>query len=755
MKIARKYSEFLLYQLMESVMVTTTEFKDILNIIPDTDKIADVLWEIIKRGKDIKTNYNMIGVDPDKNDEISFIPDSQYQRFITKGDDISTKTKSKVAIGRLVRQILKDNGHEGFTDSDIEKFVNSFKAAWNKKHGITNRETKIVKGKDIQKWYSSDNYKSDKGTLGSSCMRYPNVNNFMRLYSENPDKVSMVIVTEEGQLVARAILWELSWCEKNDIKYFLDRIYTEGDSDQEYVYNWVIDNVVKGNKSIVASYFKREFNEMIIKLDKVIFDTYPYADTMNYLYEKIENGKLTGSGYVSNEHHEKNDDIVKNFVISEIRDHRNGQPTVFSHRYSSKLDIYISIFDAVETIDGQWVPKSMCKWCEYKDIWIFEDDAVYSESMGDWIAKSDAISHEKYGLILRGSLLNIAVKYIGTYTDPTDIYSALDAGEVLFEFDEVLRKSIEKNEFFVPEYRPGRQRYYSNEFRVLDHWGEPQIRLTCYKLNEVVDSFSSVESKLGEFSYLIRQSIISNDVGFMFKEDAELFGIKVKSDEVYSSFVDIRSTYARSMNYKQLVDFIGESNAPKEVKDKVIYIKHKIHENNLNSNPSYRRSYGMFIKFGDSPEKVFIDVSNRILNKMIKEKRNIVVQFLKNKFGSNDVVLSDENITVLLDMLRPFASLFLLYGDTGDSMDKLEKWVRDDPELFGLDGFIQHRDRLPYRSVLELLRRSFRDDINDIHRSYIQDILNVVAVEYVTSADQVWSYVRKSSDSKIGISDFI
>ena len=209
------------------------------------------------------------------------------------------------------------------------------------------------------------------------------------------------------------------------------------------------------------------------------------------------------------------------------------------------------------------------------------------------------------------------------------------------------------------------------------------------------------------------------------------------------------------MNYKQLVDFIGESNAPKEVKDKVIYIKHKIHENNLNSNPSYRRSYGMFIKFGDSPEKVFIDVSNRILNKMIKEKRNIVVQFLKNKFGSNDVVLSDENITVLLDMLRPFASLFLLYDDTGDSMDKLEKWVRDDPELFGLDGFIQHRDRLPYRSVLELLRRSFRDDINDIHRSYIQDILNVVAVTYSTSADQVWSYVRKSSDSKIGISDFI
>ena len=133
MKIARKYSDYLVYQLLESVMVTSKEFKSIIHDMPNNNKIADILYAIIDDKMDIKTNFNLIDVSPDQNDEVSFLPDNQYQRFITKGEDVTTKKKSNGKIGRMVGQILRDNGHTQFKDTDIEKFINSFKTAWNKK----------------------------------------------------------------------------------------------------------------------------------------------------------------------------------------------------------------------------------------------------------------------------------------------------------------------------------------------------------------------------------------------------------------------------------------------------------------------------------------------------------------------------------------------------------------------------------------------------------------------------------------------
>ena len=752
MKIARKYSEFLLYQLMESVMVTTTEFKDILNIIPDTDKIADVLWEIIKRGKDIKTNYNMIGVDPDKNDEISFIPDSQYQRFITKGDDISTKTKSKVAIGRLVRQILKDNGHEGFTDSDIEKFVNSFKAAWNKKHGITNRETKIVKGADILKWYNYENYKSGKGTLGSSCMRYPEVNNFMNLYAQNPEKVSMVVVIEEDRLIARALLWELSFCANDSVKYYLDRVYTESDSDQEYVHNWAVENVAKGNKSIIHSYYKKEYEEMIVKLDKVIFEKYPYADTMNYLYQKIEDGKLTGDGYVSNVSNHENDDIT--FVISEIRNHRSGLRSIISHRLSQKFGVYILYKDAIEMDDGDWASKSMCHHCEFKDMWILKKDAVYSTAMRDWIPKSEAFEDDKFGIILRGALINIATEYIGKYSDPIDIYQAMDNQADLFKIDKFVSNG-DSIGYFQPEYRPGNVRYFSDDMRVVDIWEEPQLDVICLKVYKIDMDSSIAIRQLGEFDYLTR---VKSGVAYMSKEDADMFNIKLHLNEVhYCSFVDIRATFEKRLNYQKLENFVRTSTADDDIKNNFIKSKTKIHEYLLGYSGNYRSNYNIYVKFDNiSSEELFIEFSNSLSNLVLRMEDKAIKKSIIESFTDYGVDVTDEKMKVLFDMLRPLSALYILYRDTTDSKDQVKRWTEDNHRMFGLGDFRRRGDdEISCNAVLELLRRAFRSGITDIYTDYTDKMLSEFSAKYNVNPNTVWSYIRKSSISKIVISDFI
>ena len=77
--IRKKYSDFLLYNLMESVMVSTPEMIQLLKSISNND-IALWLMDKIIYSSNVKTGYNYLGLSPDKNDEITFLPDNQYQR---------------------------------------------------------------------------------------------------------------------------------------------------------------------------------------------------------------------------------------------------------------------------------------------------------------------------------------------------------------------------------------------------------------------------------------------------------------------------------------------------------------------------------------------------------------------------------------------------------------------------------------------------------------------------------------------------
>src|SRR5690606_14791621 len=108
------------------------------------DNIGYELYKMINQ--DIKTNYNILSL-TDKYDELAFIPNSQFQRYKENNVDISTKHKSKAKVGRIVRQLLKDN-NKSYPDSSIEQFVNRFKSKWDKLHGINTRKIKIVSGKD-------------------------------------------------------------------------------------------------------------------------------------------------------------------------------------------------------------------------------------------------------------------------------------------------------------------------------------------------------------------------------------------------------------------------------------------------------------------------------------------------------------------------------------------------------------------------------------------------------------------------------
>ena len=734
MKVITKY---LVHQLLESVMVTSREFASIIYDMPD--KISDIIFDIIEDNTDIKTNYNSIDINKEKNDEISFIPDSQYQRFLTKGDDITTKTKSNAKIGRMVGQILKDNGHSEFTPSDIEKFVNSFKAAWNKRMGIINRKTEVVKGKDILKWYNSTNYNSDKGTLGNSCMRYSKVNSFMKIYAENPEKISMVIITDEGKLVARSLFWILDETTQGSKKFYLDRIYVEKDSDVDFLYDWVVENLCDGNQNILSSYKNDDHNkcEMKVILNKTTFDSYPYADTFNYLYEKLSKTRygfdLSGMGYVSNinimdVYDGRKSEIVEQYMISEIRNHSGGTPTILSHVFSEKLDVYLKRKDAAYDSEVGWIPNSMCKRCNFTDRWIYEENAVWSEKMQDWISKDSVVNDPKFGIVHKEAIVDIATKYIGKYDNQIDLYSALERGDAVFKTEKVLKNDTDI-EWDAPQYKGSGPRYYKNELLGKDYWGEWQIKLISYQVFNCGNYNSLILSTpgLSRFPQLINDR--EGGRGWMTQDDAALFGIEPDlQDSKWIGFPDYMISYS-DINYVQFMRFLNKSNIDQSIKERIAKSKKCIHQYFLGNSSYYARQFEARNKLSSiDTQEVYLDLFNAVWKDLMINQQD-VENSIKERFKDFGEV--DENlIQSAFEVISGLVLVFIGYNDTNSCRARVNSWLRnpnaqifkDKINSFGLDW-------PDFTEICRGILGKFIDNINRSKRKNIDQLLEKFDVD--------------------------
>ena len=137
-----------------------------------------------------------------------------------------SKSRQDLKIGRALRALLK-SADISFLDKDLEELVNQLKA----EIGIMNDKFsyfEVVKGDDIAYWYYYNKYFKQTGTLGSSCMK-DGEDYYFDIYTSNPSVCQLVILKSEkdtDKIVGRALLWKLT-----DGNYFMDRIYTNKDSD--------------------------------------------------------------------------------------------------------------------------------------------------------------------------------------------------------------------------------------------------------------------------------------------------------------------------------------------------------------------------------------------------------------------------------------------------------------------------------------------------------------------------------------------
>jgi hypothetical protein len=172
----------------------------------------------------------------------------------------------EIKMGRFLTSVFKQmkdisNIDVNLTNSDIEKIYNNFISYQSDDYIKIN----TVSGDDILEGYKRENYHNSKSSLGGSCMT--DKLNFLKLYTQNPEVVSMMMIKTFDKIVGRCLIWTTTNGEK-----VMDKRYTCDD--------WVIskfDSIQKEMK--LLDYSDCYENKMIVQLTNNNFNQYPYLDT--------------------------------------------------------------------------------------------------------------------------------------------------------------------------------------------------------------------------------------------------------------------------------------------------------------------------------------------------------------------------------------------------------------------------------------------------------------------------------------------
>ncbi len=113
----------------------------------------------------------------------------------------------------------------------------------------------------------------------------------MKIYSENPDQIKMLInVDENGKLKTRALLWDNVTDEKGNSYKVMDRIYSVYDYEISSFKQWASDNgyihkLEQSAKSELHFVTQNgvEILDLKIKLKNWRTMMYPYIDTFKFL----------------------------------------------------------------------------------------------------------------------------------------------------------------------------------------------------------------------------------------------------------------------------------------------------------------------------------------------------------------------------------------------------------------------------------------------------------------------------------------
>jgi len=231
----------------------------------DIFKADPISHDLVDSYGKIKMRYTYIDI-TDNDDMVSYLQ-SDIVKDINEEDVWNHRNRQQMKIGRMINKLFPDK----YSAEEIEVFVNQYKSVMRESKTFF----KLFSGDEIIRWYSEENTQNG-GQLGNSCMRYGRCGQYLDLYTNNPRKIKLLILFEQGssKIIGRSLIWYLD----SHGYSMMDRIYTTYDSDINLFKRYAYRN------DMVFSIHDDEYNGIeniytILKPQKYNF--YPYLDTLN------------------------------------------------------------------------------------------------------------------------------------------------------------------------------------------------------------------------------------------------------------------------------------------------------------------------------------------------------------------------------------------------------------------------------------------------------------------------------------------
>jgi len=513
MKRLKDYNEYLLDLVVEAIVTKVAplyfspRFKNIIKSIKHP--ISDRLLSAESGPSEYKQTY--IDLDDKDIDQISYIISTKAIEILQKSlekevlsnsdfwrakenkelrDKLYSNNRTVTSIGKLIVKLFPKEFEVGGTPDSIQTFVDKFKSKRSEKseEGIV-----LVKDNDIMKWYDQENYLLDgtnneqRGSIWNSCMRYSKCNDYIQFYSDNSDKVSLMILKvldEEGEekIKGRALVWKL---DEPSGRTFMDRIYTIDTYDEELFKNYAKEQgwLYKRNQNykpgeyIVDTMDKDNVSTktlIIRNIKKSSTDEYPYTDTFKYYNAEL--GILTNDS-----------DYIRYDNYWELND-TSGEYS--EHTYDEDGDenengIFVEFYD-------QRYSEEELTWCEYGHDWRLSHDATYLHDVNEYATEDYVENNMTYSSIEREYIFNDDAIYSEFHKDDIRIDTAIavckkysSENESPDDIDRDEAKDdyvIDSADYYIPYYtREGRRLNF-----LIDLDGENFYEAYSLKKNEKV-----------------------------------------------------------------------------------------------------------------------------------------------------------------------------------------------------------------------------------------------------------------------------
>lgn len=229
--------------------------------------VSSASFHIDQDGYHDTGGYNLLGV--------------SFNKTETKVKEVwNYKQRYHTSVGKIVRRLFGDI----YSDKEITAFAEAYATLITVSNPLY--DFSIIDGDAIKGAYYYENYASTSGTLGNSCMRHRQCQQYFDMYTKFPDKVKMAVLKRGNKIAARSIMWNI------DGVFMFDRIY--------YTTNET-HNLLK-NTLEAAGYSTLYCAGKIysIEMDLSEITKFPYLDSLcNYDVAKkiLTNGCVDGQRY--------------------------------------------------------------------------------------------------------------------------------------------------------------------------------------------------------------------------------------------------------------------------------------------------------------------------------------------------------------------------------------------------------------------------------------------------------------------------